>query len=353
MHLLKRALTVLSIAILIISCSDFDEQDFTVLLPIAGEDVVFFTDESGTIINLDGSASSDVNNLGFEYRWEIVESPEGFEPALEGAATATPTLQLDDGISGRIVISMIIFRDDQQARDFINIDVNPLIATVLLINAIEGDEAARLEVPAANIQGNAVAPLNPDETYYPINLDEAADAEGNVELNVNYNNATLSVTGALSALGSYTLYLTGSQEAPELSLVAKRYNENTIPLTLVGLDAANVAPGVNDMVLFIDARAVGFDIVPVDLLFGGLGVVEQFDTLNYQQNAEILFAKSSLLPLPIWATVNGERVSNSASIALNTTDEGQFGTFVLFKDGSSEHGNTLTFINNSALLRDD
>ena len=351
MNLFKCTL-ILSVAALMGSCSDFDEKEFTVLLPNAGEDLIFFTEESGTTINLNGSASSDVNDLGFEYHWEIIDFPEGFEPALEGSTTATPQLVVDENISGRIVISMIIARGDQQARDFVNVDVNPLLATVLLVHAIEGDETARLSIPSANIEGNPVAPLSADETYYSVNLNEAVDTEGNVSLNVHYNGASLSANQALNALGSYTLYLIGTQNDPELLLLQKRYNENTVPLTLVGLGAANMAPDVNDMVLFIDATSVGFDTLSVDLLFGGLGVVEQFDSLDFQQNAEILFLKSSLLPLPIWATVNGQRISNVASITLNTEDDSQFGTFILFKDSSSELGNTLIFLNNSALLPD-
>ena len=350
MYLLKRVFITLSIAIPILSCSDFDEQDFTVLLPNAGEDFIFLTGEEGTSINLDGTESSDVNGLGFEYKWEIVDFPEGTPPALEGATTSTPTLQVDEGISGRIVVSLIIFRDDQQARDFINVDVNPSTANVLLVNAIEGSEEARLVMAEIRIEGNPVSPLNADDTYYSINLEAAADAEGNVVFNVEYNDSTLSITRPVTALASYTLYLAGGQDTPELILIEKRYNETTIPLSWVGLDAVNMAPGISDMVLWIDATTVGFSVSPIDPLFRGLGVREEFGVLSFGQSGEILFPKGNLSTVPIWATQNGERISTDSGITLNRIDEGQFGTFILFEDSSSEFGYTLKFVNNTELL---
>ncbi|MEM8939001.1 MAG: hypothetical protein AAGC64_06625 [Bacteroidota bacterium] len=346
----KNCLSLIVSVFFLLFCSDFDEVEFTVLQPDAGEDFLFFTSESGTQIPLDGSASTDVNDLGFTYSWEIATSPEGTSPSIQNADSATPTIMIDEGTSGRITVSMIIARGDQQARDFVNIDVNPQIANVLLVNGIDSDESANLKIPSASIIGNEVTALSVDNIYYDINLSQSADANGNVLIEVDFNGATLLATQAMQALQSYTIYLVGSLETPELLIVAKRYNQNTIQPGLVGLDATNLSSSVSGMVLFIDATAVGFTILPADVLFGSLGVTEALGSLDFKDNAELLFPTASIFPIPIWATVDGERVSNDVNITLNNTDDGQFGTFILYKDASAEFGNTLTFINNSALL---
>lgn len=346
----KQLIAIFGVLFFSISCSDFDEQSFTVLLPDAGNDFIFFTEESGTMIELNGSSSSDVNGLGFEYQWSVTVFPEGFEPVLSEANTPTPSLNIDEATSGRITLSLIISRGDQQARDFVNIDVNPRVATVLLVNAIEGQEAARIQIPSANIEGDEVAPLSADNTYHRIVLDETADAQGNVTLNVLYNDSTLTVSNPLEALSSYTLYLVGSESNPELIFDQKRYNENTTLPGQAGLGATNLSSTVDDMVLFIDASSFALGIRPVDAIFSGQGVPEQIGPLNFGQSADILVPLALIFPLPIWATVNGERVSNDSGIALNRDDANQFGTFVLFEDSSSAFGNTLVFINNSALL---
>ncbi|MEM1406473.1 MAG: hypothetical protein AAGG59_06845 [Bacteroidota bacterium] len=334
----------------VFSCSDFDEVEFTVLQPNAGEDFIFFTEESGTEIPLDGSASSDVNNLGFTYSWEITASPEGSSPSIQASTSATPTIVVDEGTSGRITVSMIIARGDQEARDFVNIDINPQLANILLINGIDSDQSAVLRIPSANITGNSVASLSSDNTYYEINLNQSTDVDGNVAIEVDFNGSTLSATQTMQALQSFTVYLVGTLEAPELLIVSKKYNQNTIPPNLVGLDAINLSSEVSGMVLFIDATAVGFTVLPVDVLFGSLGVTEALGELDFKDNAELLFPTASILPLPIWATVNGVRVSNDVNITLNNAAAGQFGTFVLYGQASAEFGNTLKFIENSALL---
>ena len=151
--------------VFLFSCSDYDEVEYTVLLPNAGEDFIFFTEESGTIINLDGSASSDVNELGFNYFWEIVQYPEGSQPLLSGETSANPRISVDETFSGRISVAMIIARDDQRARDFVNVDVNPKLAEILFVNAIDGGQVAALSIPSIRFTGNDVAPLSPDNSY--------------------------------------------------------------------------------------------------------------------------------------------------------------------------------------------
>lgn len=347
---MNRLLYSVGLLLVLFSCSDYDEQEFTVLLPDAGLDQVVFTEDSGTTIQLDGGSSSDVNNIGFDYKWTILSTPEGANGTLSDANSPSPTLEVSNEDSGRYQLSLRIFRGDQIAQDFVNIDVNPAIAQVIFVNAIDSDGIASLSIPSIAITGNPVQPRSVDDRYYNIDKNIAQESDGTVLFEVNYNGNTLFTNQTLEALKSYTMYLAGTSNNPELLFVEKTKNQNTIPIGIVGLDAINLAPDTDNVVLFIDATSAGFGVLPVDTLFGGLGVSEQFGTLNYRDNSEIFFPSNTLIPLPIWATVNGQRISNDAAILLPPNRDGNFGTFMLFPDTSAEFGHTLIFINNSDLL---
>ncbi|MBP2834250.1 DUF4397 domain-containing protein, partial [Aquimarina sp. U1-2] len=226
----------------------------------------------------------------------------------------------------------------------------PAIAQVLFVNAIDSDITASLAIPSINIIGNTVQPRSVDDTYYNINNNVAQEPDGTVRFEVNYNGTILTTNQTLEALKSYTLYLTGTLDNPELLFIEKTRNQNTISAGLVGLDAVNLAPETNNVVLFIDATRVGFGVSPVDVLFRGLGVPEQFGTLNYQDNAELFFPSNTIFQIPIWATVNGQRISNDSFILLPPDIDGNFGTFMLFPNATAPEGHTLVFINNSNLL---
>ncbi len=347
---MKTIYSLLALLIFLSACSDYDEQDFTVLIPNAGEDQVIFTAQSGTTVQLDASASSDVNDLGFDVEWQLEEFPEGSFVTLDDPTSLNPTFQVNDETGGRFVWRLILTRGDQITQDVTRIDVNPAIAQVLLVNAVDGANTASLQVDLAEISGEPVAPGQADVTYHNIDTNVSSNADGTVTLKVPFGDNILSLDAELEALNSYTLYVTGTEESPSLSIVTKFLNQNSLPPTLIGLDAINMAPGVDNMQFFIDATALGFGELPIDALFIGLGFPDSFGLLNYSQNKEIVFPAQSVLPLPIWATVNGQRVSNNTFIGLTTGEDGKFGTFLLVKDSNSEFGNTLTFINNSDLL---
>jgi len=348
---MKKLYTFLGLITILYSCSDFDEQEFTVLLPNAGIDQVLFTETFGTTIQLDGSISSDVNNLGFVYQWEVISSPENFPINFDNATIANPTFEVSNDVSGRYELSLLISRGDQIARDFVNIDINPAIAQVLFVNAIDAPIDASFAVPSVNVQGNPVAARNAGDTYHNIDTNVAVEPDGTVRLEVSYNGAVLTTNQRLEALGSYTLYLVGTEVNPELLFIEKTRNQNTIGLGLVSIEAINLAEGTNNVVLFIDGTGVGGSIAPVDLFFQQfLGISEEFGILNYQDNVEIFIPSSPLLPLPIFATVNGVTISNETAITLTSGADGSFGTFILFPDANAPLGHTLTFINNTSLL---
>ena len=348
---MKKSILYIFAIFAIYACSDFDEQEFTVLLPNAGIDQVLFTEESGTSIQLDGLESSDVNNLGFNYQWEVLSSPENFPINIDNATIANPTFEVSNEVSGRYELSLIISRGDQVARDFVNIDVNPAIAQVLFVNAVDSPLDASFAVPSVTIQGNPVASKNADDTYYNIDNNVAIESDGTVLFEVNYNGAVLTTNQTLEALGSYTLYLVGTEANPELLFIEKTRNQNTIGLGQVSLDAINLAEGSDNVVLFIDGRSINAPLAPVDLFFQQfLGITDAFGVLNYQDNGEISIPSNPLLPLPIFATINNIPISNETAISLIPGADGSFGTFILFPDASAPLGHRLTFINNSSLL---
>ena len=340
---------IISFITLFIGCSDFDEQEFTVLLPDAGESQIIFTEETGTTIQLDGSGSSDVNDIGFDYLWEIIEFPEGFPATISNPSIASPILEVPFDTGGRYQLRLTTFIGDQAAFDFVNLDTNPAIAQILLVNAIDSEATASITIPAVNIIGSPVASKNADVTYHNIDTNLSTQDDGTTLIEIDYNGSIISTNENIEALKNYTIYLVGTAEAPETLLIEKTRNQNTIGLGLIGLDAVNVSEQTENVVLFIDATAFGLGILPLDAVFGALGVPEQFGALNYLDNTEIFFPTASVNPLPIWATIDGQRISNNAIIDLPGNDA-DFGTFILFPDASSENGNTLIFVNNTELL---
>ena len=233
---------IISFITLLIGCSDFDEQDFTVLLPDAGESQIIFTEETGTTIQLDGSGSSDVNDIGFDYLWEIIEFPEGFPATISNPSIASPILEVPFDTGGRYQLRLTTFIGDQAAFDFVNLDTNPAIAQILLVNAIDSE----------NITGSPVASKNADVTYHNVDTNLSTQDDGTTLIEIDYNGSIISTNENIEALKNYTIYLIGTAEAPETLLIEKTRNQNTIGLGLIGLDAVNVSEQTENVVLFIE-----------------------------------------------------------------------------------------------------
>jgi len=347
---MKKIYATLGLLFALSACSDFDEQDFTVLLPDAGVDQVIFTEDTGTTIQLNASASTDVNGLGFDVQWQLEDATDGSAVTLNDPNSLTPTFEVTNETAGRFVWRLILTRGEQITQDVTRVDVNPANAQILLFNAIDGADTASLNVASVEIEGNEVASGLADDTYYNIDLNIAENNNGLVDIEVLYGNQTLTLEAELETLNVYTLYVVGDVASPELILVRKNLNQNTLPEVFVGLDAVILSPELENVQFFIDASTIGFGILPLDNLIAGLGFPDIFGPLSYTENKEIPFPFQSIIPLPIWATVNGQRVSNNAFIGLPDGVPGNFGSFILVSDATAEYGNTLTFVNNSELL---
>jgi hypothetical protein len=347
----KHLFYVLGYISLLTACSNFDEQAFTVLLPNAGQDQVVFTEDTGTTIQLNATQSSDVNNLGFEYRWTIISTPENFPINLSNANDGKPNFEVKNDVSGRYEFLVEINRGDQIAKDFVNVDINPAFAQILFVNAVDDAETATLKIPSVNHIGVSVASKNTDASYLNIDTNVSKQTDGTTVLEVLYNGQTLTANKNLEALKSYTLYLVGTKENPELFLVEKLNNQNSIGFGLVSIAYINLAQ-TDNTTLYIDVTSVNLAPFPIpfDLLLSTLGIPGSLGVLSYKENGELFFPSRQVLPLPIFSAANGIKISNETVISLPTGVDANFGTFILFPDASATDGHTLKFINNSSLL---
>tara|TARA_B100000809_G_scaffold35204_1_gene30958 strand:- start:23723 stop:24781 length:1059 start_codon:yes stop_codon:yes gene_type:complete len=347
----KHLFYLLGFISLLTACSNFEEQEFTVLLPNAGQDQVIFTEDTGTTIKLNATQSSDINNLGFEYKWTIISTPENFPITLSSANEGKPTFEVKNNVSGRYEFLVEIMRGDQVAKDFINVDINPAFAQILFVNAIDDTETSTFNIPSVNRIGEPVASQNTDASYINIDTNISKQADGTTVLEVVYNGQTLTANENLEALKSYMLYLVGTKENPELFLVEKLNNQNSIGFGLISLDYINLSQ-TDNTTLYIDVTGVRLAPVPIafDLLLSTLGIPGSLGVLSYKENGELFFPSGQVLPLPIFSTVNGVKISNETVISLPDGVDANFGTFILFPDASATDGHTLKFINNSSLL---
>ena len=81
------------------NCSSTAPNVAPVALAGAGQSVL-----TGSVVTLDGSASSDVNNDTLTYKWTLVAVPAGSAATLTGATSAKPTFTAD--LSGTYVASL-------------------------------------------------------------------------------------------------------------------------------------------------------------------------------------------------------------------------------------------------------
>jgi hypothetical protein len=90
--------------IIICSCSkDNNDDDNSQLIASAGEDIGV---QTGQLVTLNGSESTDLMGNPFEYSWKFISMPESSNANLVSNTTATPTFTPD--IQGKYKIELTI-----------------------------------------------------------------------------------------------------------------------------------------------------------------------------------------------------------------------------------------------------
>ncbi|MBL7252020.1 PKD domain-containing protein [Alloalcanivorax marinus] len=146
----------------------------------AGRDVNALT---GTLVTLDGSASSDANGDALTYHWRFVSRPDGSTTALVNATTASPSFTPD--LDGTYVLELVV-------------------------NDGELDSAGdRVQVVAETVNNAPVADAGPNQTVYTgnrVELDGSGsyDPEGDA-LSYAWSTSSLPTGSAVTLVDATTV----------------------------------------------------------------------------------------------------------------------------------------------------
>ncbi|SEJ31259.1 Right handed beta helix region [Dyadobacter sp. SG02] len=150
----------LSFALLLGSCKeDEDPTPSNTLTAKAGADQNV---NAGSVVNLDGSASSDSENKPFEFSWAFSKKPTGSTASLGSATTAKPTFTAD--LPGEYEVELTISNANGQSKD-------KVLITATVIEPIVIDANIRAKLTLSDRINN---PNVPD---YVVNANVTVNAE--------------------------------------------------------------------------------------------------------------------------------------------------------------------------------
>lgn len=157
----KRILwAALSFALLLGSCKeDEDVKPSDTLTAKAGADQNV---NAGSVVKLDGSASSDSENKPFEFSWTFSKKPAGSAATLASATTAKPTFTAD--VAGEYEVELTISNANGQSKD-------KVLITTAVIDPIVIDANIRAKLTLNDRIDN---PAIPD---YIVNANVSVNAE--------------------------------------------------------------------------------------------------------------------------------------------------------------------------------
>ncbi|MDR6803483.1 hypothetical protein J2Y45_000753 [Dyadobacter sp. BE34] len=150
----------LSFALLLGSCKeDEDPTPSNTLTAKAGADQNV---NAGSVVNLDGSASTDSENKPFEFSWAFSKKPAGSAANLASATTAKPTFTAD--LPGEYEVELTISNANGQSKD-------KVVITATVIEPIVIDANIRTKLTLTDRINN---PAIPD---YIVNANVSVNAE--------------------------------------------------------------------------------------------------------------------------------------------------------------------------------
>ncbi len=190
--------------------------------------------KTGSLVTLDGSASSDPDLDVINYRWTITSSPEGSIATLSLSSIQSPTfiadidgtyviaLVVNDGIADSSVDSVVILAETQ--------NVPPVAATNTELNGVAVNQQYSLDATASYDADNDQLTYNWELTSLPSN-------EANAELS-NKTSAIAAFT--TDSAGEYVITLVvndGKLDSTPLNLIVNVIEDNVLaPVARAGDD---------------------------------------------------------------------------------------------------------------------
>ena len=305
---------------------------------------------AGAGVNLDGTGSSDANNLPLAYTWSLISVPAGSTAALLGASTPTPFFNTD--IAGPYVVQLIV-------NDGLN---NSVPATVLItatapgialtpnplsVTGSSGTLTVTLNAPAPAATTVSFSGYDPTVISLPSSLTVAANtstAKATVTpLTAGSTNVTASANGFQSGTASVVvpaalslspkpftingratqnLIITLSRPAPAGGLVV---NLSASPATIVSLPAtATIAANTTTATVAVTGQAAGTTVItagasPSYITGATLGVtVQSPGTIGLPSGVSVMPGQSvpfavtlpSPAPQPITVALSSSALAN-------------------------------------------
>ena len=192
---------------------------------------------AGTLVTLDGSASSDANGDQLTYSWSLTSQPSGSSAALAAATSAKPTFTAD--AAGNYVATLTV-NDGKVNSTAATVTVTAAVANVAPV-ANAGVAQNVLTGTIVTLDGSASSDANGDQLTYSWSL--TSKPVGSVAVLASVTSAKPTFTAALA--GTYVVALTvndGKVNSTAATVTVTAAVANVAPVANAGV-AQNVLTG--------------------------------------------------------------------------------------------------------------